>query len=287
MTRKYVILISLLAGLALATNASAQFSHIKNIVGSDHDLSISGTNARGGNTVAGGTLTTGTPTHGTDTVTAAQICYYCHSPHQSSSANLQPPLWNHTLSSQASYGVYSSPTFNGLGTDIADVGGATVGTAVVTNLCLSCHDGTIAINNLISGVYTSGGSVMPDAGAGAGVPVYLTSATITTLTRIHPVNFTYDSTLAGKVLGLAVPTQSLGSAGSLAGNLYVVPAKGTGSYLPLFATPVSGSPGGAAGVSPKMQCATCHDVHDNTTNSPFLRDTLTGSQLCLDCHGAS
>jgi len=285
MTRKYVILFLLLAGLAIATNASAQFSHIINIKGSQHDLSISGTSTSGGNTTQGGGGTA-TPTHGTDTVTASQICYYCHSPHQSSHASLQPPLWNHTLSSQASYGVYSSPTFNGLGTDIKDVGGAVIGTATVTNLCLSCHDGTIAINNLITGVYVSGTPEMPDAGAGANVPVFLTSATITTLTRIHPVNFTYDATLAGKVLGLAVPTQTLsGGAGSLASYLYVVPAVGTGSYLPLFATPTSSAPQGAA--NPKMQCATCHDVHDNTTNQPFLRDTLTGSQLCMDCHGAS
>jgi len=267
MTRRYLALFSLLAGLALATNASAQFSHIKNIVGSDHDLSISGTN---------------TGYHGTDPTTASQICYYCHAPHQSSSANLEPPLWNHTLSSTASYGVYSSPTFNALGTDIADVGGAVAGTAVVTNLCLSCHDGTIAINNLYAGVYnpTLHKGVMPDAGLGTGNPVFI-SHTITSLNNIHPVNFTFDSTLAAKVVGLAVPTQSLAGGVTLSGALYVVPAHGTGaSYLPLFNTP-------GTTTNPKMQCATCHDVHDDTTNQPFLRDTLTGSQLCMDCHGAS
>jgi predicted CXXCH cytochrome family protein len=35
-----------------------------------------------------------------------------------------------------------------------------------------------------------------------------------------------------------------------------------------------------------MQCATCHDVHNNTTYKPFLRDNTAGSLLCLDCHGA-
>lgn len=32
-----------------------------------------------------------------------------------------------------------------------------------------------------------------------------------------------------------------------------------------------------------VECASCHDVH-NTTNSPFLRGTMSASVLCLDCH---
>lgn len=33
----------------------------------------------------------------------------------------------------------------------------------------------------------------------------------------------------------------------------------------------------------RVECASCHNVHDYT-NVPFLRMTLTGSELCLDCH---
>ena len=33
----------------------------------------------------------------------------------------------------------------------------------------------------------------------------------------------------------------------------------------------------------KVQCATCHDAHDNTA-SPFLVKANTNSDLCLTCH---
>jgi predicted CXXCH cytochrome family protein len=32
-----------------------------------------------------------------------------------------------------------------------------------------------------------------------------------------------------------------------------------------------------------MQCATCHNVHDNT-NVPFLRINNAASALCTTCH---
>ncbi len=264
MTRKYAVLFALLIGLLVATSASAQFSHIKNIVASPHNLSISGTSG----------------IHGTDATYAAQICLYCHKPHQSSKAGHQPPLWNHKISAITSYGFYSSPTFDSLGTGIADVGSAALGSATITNLCLSCHDGTIGVNEVYSSSI-SGVTTALDAGTGVNNPVYVGHAT-TDLSRIHPVNFTYDAALAAKVPSLAVPTQTLSLNSSLSGNMYVIAASGSnGGFLPLFPTP------GAGGTSPRMQCATCHDVHDDTTNPRFLRDTLTGSKLCLDCHGAS
>lgn len=37
------------------------------------------------------------------------------------------------------------------------------------------------------------------------------------------------------------------------------------------------------GVSDTVQCASCHNVHNNT-NAPFLRVSNAGSGLCLTCH---
>ena len=34
----------------------------------------------------------------------------------------------------------------------------------------------------------------------------------------------------------------------------------------------------------KMECATCHDVHDKQGNAGLLRKTDVGSALCLTCH---
>jgi predicted CXXCH cytochrome family protein len=33
----------------------------------------------------------------------------------------------------------------------------------------------------------------------------------------------------------------------------------------------------------KVECASCHDPHD-TTHTPFLRKSNSGSGLCLTCH---
>ena len=75
-----------------------------------------------------------------------EICVFCHTPHRAIK-NDNIPLWNHNLSTTSNYGVYTSPTFDGK-TTIQDLGGTDATTAAVSNLCLSCHDGTIAINAL-------------------------------------------------------------------------------------------------------------------------------------------
>jgi predicted CXXCH cytochrome family protein len=77
----------------------------------------------------------------------------------------------------------------------------------------------------------------------------------TSLINDHPVNFTYDAALATADGKLVTPDSSS----------YVDAAH----EIPLFGA--------------KVQCATCHDPHDNT-NEPFLTKTNSGSQLCLTCH---
>jgi len=281
MTRKCLILLCSLSFL-VAVNAAGQFSHIKNIVGSDHDLSS-------------------TSPANIHAASESEICFFCHAPHQAlntkdttvtNAPNTQAPLWNHYLSSTTSYGVYSSTSFNALGTDIADLGAGNstniAGSAAVSNLCLSCHDGTVGVNVLYHGQYgtgspsmfcgsaTAGGAnspcLMPD-GALIGNPN--TVAGTKSLADLHPINFTYDSTLAGKTVDLVTP---VANSSGIGGTRMGVPGS-NGSFLPLFQTVSVGTY--------KMQCPTCHDVHNGNPNArPFLRDSTTGSALCLDCHGA-
>jgi len=66
-------------------------------------------------------------------------CVFCHSPH---AANPSVPLWNHTQSSVTNYGVYSSTTLK------AEVGLPTASDS--SKLCLSCHDGTVALGDTIN-----------------------------------------------------------------------------------------------------------------------------------------
>ena len=70
------------------------------------------------------------------------------------------------------------------------------------------------------------------------------------LTNDHPVNFDYDAALFGADGELVDPTD--------------------GAVAPLLF-------GG------KVQCSSCHDVHD-PTHVPFLVMDNSGSTLCLTCH---
>ena len=82
------------------------------IINSKHNLSLSGP----------GTIRS---------ATEGDICIFCHSPHSLAG---QSPLWNHEMS-VAPYTPYSSSTLK-----------ATVGQPTgASKLCLSCHDGTVAL----------------------------------------------------------------------------------------------------------------------------------------------
>jgi predicted CXXCH cytochrome family protein len=176
-----------------------------------------------------------------------EICVFCHTPHNAIKNN-NIPLWNHTLSTTANYGVYTSPTFDGAA-DIADVGGVIESTATITNLCLSCHDGTVALNAMNNPsnthlVTAMTGTGLTDSKISAGRATNLGSD----LTNDHPVNFTYDDTADTALIAAATLTN-----------------------VRLF--------------DGKVQCASCHDPHaSDPTTQPFLRFTMEGSALCLKCH---
>ena len=221
------LLIICLAVLATATLASAQ-----TVVDTPHDLSTS--------SGSGGATTN-----------VDRVCVFCHTPHQASAANGQYPLWNHTLNAGATYTVYSSPTIDA--TDLSDIGPVTAGTAPVSALCLSCHDGAVAVhslynppNEVTSVTITAGGNVDAN-GFMTGTPMLGTD-----LSDDHPVNFTYDTALATNDGELYDPATVTAVADLLIGG--------------------------------QVQCSSCHDPHDNTTAQPFLVMDNTGSALCLTCH---
>jgi predicted CXXCH cytochrome family protein len=158
---------------------------------------------------------------------STQLCIFCHAPHNAQTIP-EAPLWNHQ-STTATYTLYSGP-----GTMNATVGQP----GAVSKLCMSCHDGTVAIGNF--------GTITSDTH-------YVTGKSLlgTNLSNDHPIGFTYDAALVSADPGL------------------VSPATVVTAGLPLF--------------SSKMECSTCHGVHDNT-NAPFLRKTNASSALCLTCH---
>ncbi|MBT4076711.1 MAG: hypothetical protein HOE78_08995, partial [Gammaproteobacteria bacterium] len=135
-------------------------------------------------------------TSGTGTVKASeesQICVFCHTPHHSESIP-NAPLWNRKASG-ATYTPYTSNSIDA--NDIAATPGGS------SKLCLSCHDGTIAIGSVnvlnaqsnvnINLTGTGAGGVMP---SGAGDTTGFTRKLGTDLGNDHPISFTYNSVLA-------------------------------------------------------------------------------------------
>ncbi|MFQ5537283.1 MAG: cytochrome c3 family protein [Gemmatimonadota bacterium] len=197
-----------------------------NVAATKHNLSVSGT----------GTISA--PAGG-----ETEICVFCHTPHHS-----QPtagPLWNRNLSA-ASYTPYDSPSLQ------SAVGQPTG----PSKLCLSCHDGTIALGSVLNAHGQTQTLALENADPDGTMP---SGSTLigTNLTNDHPVSFVYDGSLASADGELAAP--STGSVGQ----------------LPLY--PRSGGN--------VMQCTTCHDPHIDSP-AKFLRmeprDQNNG--LCLNCH---
>lgn len=220
--RKTIVVV----GLALAVGGALAWAKVpkSTIIGSEHDLR-SNFNAA--------------------SFTACTFCHVAHKP----GANPTGPtylLWNHTLSSVTSYGVYSSDSLNAQ--DVSDLGGQ----MTVSNLCLSCHDGTVAINSFYEPVTGANFEPIPE-----GTTFMPDSHVIKDLSRTHPVNFTFDAALATADGGLITPAGAdrVDSAGE----------------VPLY--------------NYKMQCATCHDPH-NGGSGIFSRQfpTQASGTFCTYCH---
>ncbi len=178
-----------------------------------------------------------------------ETCRPCHVPHNANTGVPNSPLWSHDLST-ASYTLYSRSTMD------ASPGQPT-GT---TKLCLSCHDGTVAVENFAG---NHNGSWYPTFGKIG-----------TDLSKHHPIGFVYNSALAAADGELYDPsTTQSGLGGTIEEDLLD---------------------------NGKMGCISCHDVHISrnkngclgchfvapgvTTRTLSIWKDNTGSALCLTCH---
>lgn len=230
----------------------------------------------------------------------AEICVFCHTPHGGDST-AAVPIWNRKLNAPGSYLRYSS-----LGTTTFDADEAPIGS--VTIACLSCHDGTQAIDSVInapgSGGYDPNGNVMgggpgssmtgtdvdPDGSMREGIVQNLG----TDLTNDHPVSMQY----AGGGITTASTnsrdpdfTGHNGAANSLGHTLNNMPAPAGSSLGTLWWIERNGdslNAGGrdredvilytrdvGAGAEPFVECGSCHDPH-NVENPTFLRVSNSG-----------
>ena len=191
-----------------------------------------------------------------------RICIYCHAPHNAvkvGSADAAGvgylPLWNHKITTTV------FQTYNNGPDDPSDPNHLSAAEILagqpgsVSKLCLSCHDGTVAVNQYGNA---------PSSSRHTGADKLITDPSLTgrgliggggDLSNHHPIGFDYAAVQATDD-EIAPVTASLG--------VYKI-----GDLL-------------WAG---KMECTTCHDVH-NTKNQgeKFLWVSDQNSNLCLTCH---
>lgn len=162
----------------------------------------------------------------------SEICIFCHNSH---GGTPEAPLWNR-YSSGAVYIPYDSTTSK------AKTGQPTGS----SKLCLSCHDGTIALGTLrnrSSEVHMLAGiGRMPSGRSNLG----------TDLSDDHPISFRYDRGLVSRSVGGLKDPATLRKEVRLDHD-------------------------------GQVQCTTCHDAHSDRYGNFLVVDNRQ-SALCLTCH---
>jgi len=237
-----------LSTLGIAMTISSQAS-AGTIVGSAHDF----TSASGG---------------AWDT----QICLACHTPHNAAPGAQQiAPLWGHDTTT-ATFTLYTGVANSGATPGTTSLNATTGQPTGTSLLCLSCHDGTVAVDSF-GGKANGGGTIFIGT---------LTSANGTTgqanlgtdLSNDHPISFLYDSALAAADGSLHDP--AIKNVTTLAS-----PSGGTRTGTIDQVLLENGS----------MECSSCHDVHNTFTGAApatgsnmLLKISIANSNLCLSCH---
>lgn len=263
----------------------------KGIVGTSHDLS------NVGNTTAGAAARG--YAGGANGDTQSRICVYCHHPHNAYAADntngsgaaqtggrtgavaaigSYSPLWNRQMSTQSFVG-YNNGIMMGnstvTGSDKrhalnAGTSGTTSGSGTsitgVSLLCMSCHDGVVAMS-AYSVVTGSTGQ-----NSAAGMAIGSSAGFKGNMNNHHPMGFSYaavqndDAEIADEST-IMVPDDGQTGQTSITGKTRI------GDLL--------------YGANKTMECVTCHDVHNtaNQTNAErFLWRSNNKSNFCLTCH---
>ncbi|OGP83289.1 MAG: hypothetical protein A2Y95_03955 [Deltaproteobacteria bacterium RBG_13_65_10] len=240
---------------------------VPRVLPSDLNVSAGRHNLSGGGSGIGNTATD-------------QVCVFCHTPHFSNAdANaIDAPLWNRNTSG-ATYTPYSSGTMD---TTPGNPDGGSIA-------CLSCHDGTVALDSLVN------------APGRDGVNGYALGGTENAAFTNDPTfSLNWDFTDNGNPMSKPATLLELGSARIIIGTDLsndhpISMAYPTAALDPGFNQP-PGTPGGPRvfenGIrtfaGDKVQCGSCHEPHVSSSGKPwfamYLRLSNQQSAMCLTCH---
>ena len=194
------------------------------------------------------------------------ICKPCHTPHNAD-LTVTGRLWAHTMSSNVSYVYHGTRVSPADGTTTQDAANGSIAQTDLdgaSRLCLSCHDGTVALDSFKGSNHVSNGiGISGSANLG------------TDLSNDHPVGL--NAVIADY-------------------KAYYKPVTGilAANKLKLVKTSVPYAAGGKdvngvalTGNEYAVSCVTCHDVHNGQgvdAGVGLLRVSNAGSALCLSCH---
>jgi predicted CXXCH cytochrome family protein len=212
--RRAIVLLAVTAALPGLVQAGRRTS----IVETPHNLSVSG---RGE----------------IRSLTETRICIFCHSSHN---ASREGPLWNHQTTVPGKFQTYNR----------ASLAGRAEQPNGATKLCLSCHDGTIAVG-AVRGLQRP--IPMRSVGASGEIPSGRRSHMGTDLTGTHPVSIRFQQNLAMATEHLRWPPLDPEGVVGLDANGYV-------------------------------QCTACHDPHGSRSAKYPLWQKETFDQVCQVCH---
>lgn len=251
---KWRLTVCILTCTVLASGG-ALGARISDVRGTKHNLSA----ATDGAAYPGGAV----PTRTVKATSETQVCVFCHTPHGATLG--VTPLWNRKLSS-ATYAPYTSSSLdaNVLQGTLNQPGGS-------SKLCLSCHDGTLAIGsvNVLNGLGsadTPGTQAISMTGVSGASGVMAEGSGTTTgytrnlgidLSNDHPISVTYTTSLSdrdGELRSVDVNQKYPAGTGTIIG----LRSPGLLPKAPL-------EPTGTAGLG-QIQCAACHDPHLRETN---------------------
>jgi len=209
----------LLTFLTLTLPFTLGLGEKSSIVGSPHNLSVTGPGL-------------------IKSVNETRICIFCHSSHNASS---EGPLWNHETTRSSGFKTYQRSTLQALP---SQPNGA-------TKLCLSCHDGTIAVGSVHS---VPGGIKMQGVAAGGEIPASRKAHLGSDLSGTHPVSIKFEQAQAMNKSNLRWPPLD--------------PEREVGVDADGY-----------------VQCTSCHNPHGSRSETlPFWNKDSFG-KVCMVCHG--
>ena len=238
-----------------------------------------------------------------------EVCVYCHTPH-AANTTIALPLWNRT-NKLTTYNTYNSSTIT---QPVSQPGPNSLS-------CLSCHDGTVAIDSIIN-MPGAGGALLSQQTASSTNYTFLNSWI--NPSGINPSSHMTLSAPAGCLLchtntgfgGIpSAPSFDVFVIGTDLRNDHPVgiryPIQGqaimpgvdfrptTAVYrnIAFFDNNTNGNPDPSeirlynTGQGFEVECASCHDPHGvpsngtgTVNNKTFMRVSNSGSGLCLTCH---